>query len=64
MPMTAFESATKFFEACETPLGWVGCKAYVAEGATFEETAAKAEASGVSDPVLIRTPEEWVPRIL
>lgn len=36
----------------------------VAEGSTFEEAAAKAEANGVSDPVLIRTPEEWVPRIL
>lgn len=33
--MTAFESATKFFHACEAPEGWRGCKPYVAEGATF-----------------------------
>ncbi len=33
--MNAFEVATKFFEACEAPLGWEGCKAYVADGATF-----------------------------
>lgn len=34
--MNSFEAATKFFEACETPLGWEGCKEYVQEGATFE----------------------------
>jgi hypothetical protein len=33
--MNAFEAATKFFEACETPLGWAGCKEYVQDGATF-----------------------------
>ncbi len=33
--MTSFEIATKFFEACETPLGWEGCKHYVQEGASF-----------------------------
>ncbi len=33
--MNSFEVASKFFEACETPLGWEGCKEYVAEGATF-----------------------------
>jgi hypothetical protein len=36
----------------------------VAEGATFEDTAAQAQAKGISDPILIRTPEKWVPRIL
>ena len=34
--MSAFANAQRFFHACETPLGWEGCKAYVAEGATFE----------------------------
>ena len=33
--MGAFENAQKFFEACETSQGWMGCKPYVAEGATF-----------------------------
>ncbi len=33
--MSAFETATKFFHACETLEGWEGCKGYVADGATF-----------------------------
>jgi hypothetical protein len=33
--MSAFENAKKFFDACEAPAGWEGCKQYVAEGATF-----------------------------
>ena len=33
--MFAFENAQRFFHACETPLGWEGCQAYVAEGASF-----------------------------
>ena len=33
--MSAFENAKKFFDACEAPLGWDGCKDYVEDGATF-----------------------------
>ena len=33
--MSAFETAKQFFTACETPLGWEGCRQYVAQGATF-----------------------------
>lgn len=33
--MSAFDNAKRFFEACETPLGWEGCSQYVAEGAPF-----------------------------
>ena len=33
--MSAFENAQRFFHACETPLGWEGCQAYVADGASF-----------------------------
>ena len=33
--MSAFENAQKFFAACETPLGWAGCEAYVEPGAEF-----------------------------
>ena len=31
----AFEQAQRFFAACEAPEGWAGCRAYVADGATF-----------------------------
>ena len=33
--MSGFENAKKFFDACEAPEGWSGCREYVAEGATF-----------------------------
>ena len=33
--MSAFETATKFFHACESLKGWEGCKQYVAPGAKF-----------------------------
>lgn len=33
--MNAFENANEFFHACEKPLGWAGCKQYVADGASF-----------------------------
>jgi len=33
--MSAYDNAKAFFEACEAPKGWAGCKQYVADGATF-----------------------------
>ena len=33
--MNAFENAKKFFDACEAPEGWAGCKQYVVNGAPF-----------------------------
>lgn len=33
--MSALENAKRFFEACEAPLGWDGCKQFVADGAPF-----------------------------
>jgi hypothetical protein len=33
--MSAFDTATKFFHACETSQGWDGCRQFVAPGATF-----------------------------
>jgi len=33
--MNSFETAKKFFEACDEPLGWEGCEQYVEEGAQF-----------------------------
>ena len=34
--MTTFDNAKKFFAACEAAEGWVGCKQYVADNASFE----------------------------
>ena len=40
MKAAAYESALKFFEACETCKGWEGCKEYVVtEDAQFEVQA-------------------------
>jgi len=36
----------------------------VADGATFEEAALAAEKNGEIDPLIIRTPEDWTPRVL
>ncbi len=33
--MSAMETATRFFEACEAPSGWAGCRDFVADGAVF-----------------------------
>jgi len=33
--MSEFETAAKFFHACESLQGWEGCKGYVAGGARF-----------------------------
>jgi hypothetical protein len=36
----------------------------VAQGSSYSEVVALAENEGVSDPVLIMTPESWAPRVL
>ena len=33
--MNAFDTAKKFFEACESGAGWDGCKEFVSDGAAF-----------------------------
>lgn len=33
----------------------------VATGATYEEVVTKSDEAGVQDPVIIRTPESWLP---
>lgn len=33
----------------------------VAIGATYEEVVTKSDEAGVQDPVIIRTPESWLP---
>ncbi len=37
--MSAIEQARQFFEACEAPAGWDGCREWVADGATFRAQA-------------------------
>jgi len=36
----------------------------VAEGDTFEEVATAAERKGEPDPLILRVPEDWTPRVL
>ncbi len=36
----------------------------IAQSPTYEETVTLAESQGVNDPVLIMTPEFWVPMVL
>ena len=47
---------------------WVALSAdetrVVADGGTFEEVAAAAERAGESDPLIVRIPEDWTPRVL
>ncbi|HEY4839030.1 MAG TPA: hypothetical protein VIH72_10500 [Candidatus Acidoferrales bacterium] len=33
----------------------------VASGATFEEAVKKSEEAGIADPIVMRTPPEWLP---
>ncbi len=33
----------------------------IATGATYEEAVLGSERAGVSDPILIKTPEKWLP---
>jgi hypothetical protein len=36
----------------------------VSRGATYAEAVAQAEADGVMDPVLVKTPDDWAPMVL
>ena len=38
--MSAFDTARKFFEACEAPGGWAACSGYVEDDAPFSCQAA------------------------
>lgn len=53
--MSGFENAKKFFAACEQPLGWEGCSAYVADGAVF-----KAQSEPLVDVTTIEGYAEWM----
>jgi hypothetical protein len=53
--MSAFESAKKFFDACEKPEGWAGCRPYVAENATFV-----AQSEPLADVRTVESYCEWM----
>ena len=36
----------------------------VAEGRTFRDVVVAAEQNGETDPVIVRVPDEWIPRVL
>ena len=57
--MNAFENAKKFFEACEAPAGWAGCKQYVAENATFI-----AQSEPLADTDTVEAYCEWMAALL
>ncbi len=53
--MSAFETATKFFHACETLQGWPGCKDYVVAGAPFS-----AQSEPLADIQSVEAYCEWM----
>lgn len=53
--MDAFETARRFFEACEAPAGWAGCRDYVAEGARFT-----AQSEPIADIDTVEGYCEWM----
>ena len=53
--MSAFETATKFFHACESLEGWAGCRDYVADGAAFS-----AQSEPLTDVNTVEAYCEWM----
>ena len=53
--MSAFETATKFFETCEAPLGWEACAEFVQDGATFN-----AQSEPIADIDTVQPYADWM----
>lgn len=53
--MSAMEQARRFFEACEAPRGWEGCREFVAEGAGFT-----AQSDPLADVSTVQDYCEWM----
>ena len=51
----AYDVAKQFFTACETPLGWEGCKTYVADDATFS-----AQSEPLVDVLTVEAYADWM----
>jgi len=50
------------------PNSWIALSgdesAVVGRGASYEDAVKMAEEAGESDPILIKTPEDWLPLVL
>jgi hypothetical protein len=62
-------SESRLAALASAPLNrWIALSAdetrVVADADTFEKVAAADERNGETDPVIIRTPENWTPRTL
>lgn len=53
------EIAEKFFDACETGKGWVGCKEYCTENATFS-----SQAEPLADIETLEAYADWMSGLL
>ncbi len=53
--MTPYETATRFFHACESLEGWAGCQQYVADGAEFN-----AQCEPLVDVKTVEGYTEWM----
>ena len=57
--MTHYETATAFFEACETGQGWDGCKAFCHEGASFS-----CQADALAETTTLAAYADWMKGLL
>jgi S-methylmethionine-dependent homocysteine/selenocysteine methylase len=77
MPMMAYmanqtltpEAAARLSLLQSAPLDkWIALtndeKQIIAEGETFAEVATAVEEMGAHDPLILRVPEDWTPRVL
>ena len=53
--MNAFDTAKRFFDACEQPAGWAGCREFVEPGATFS-----AQSEPLADVTTVEAYCEWM----
>ena len=53
--MNAFDTAKRFFDACERPAGWAGCREFVEPGATFS-----AQSEPLADVTTVEAYCEWM----
>lgn len=53
--MSAYDNAKEFFDACEAPAGWDGCKQYVADGASFT-----AQCEPIAEMTTIEEYADWL----
>lgn len=57
--MSRLETARAFFEACETGMGWDGCKPFCKDGATFS-----CQADALADTSTLSDYAEWMKGLL